>query len=300
MPDGTDGAVDAAGEAGVTAMVTVGCDRATSLAAIDVAERHDDVCATVGLHPHEAVHGVDTIVDLFDTAGIVAVGEAGLDYYYDHSPRERAAARSSPSRSRLANDLDLPLVIHTRDAWDDTFDVLDAEGVPDAHDLPLLHRRARRGAHVASTSAPTVSFSGIVTFKGAPDVQAAARLCRWTGCWSRPTARTSRRCPTAARPNRPAWVPHVGQFIADLRDDHRRRRRRGDERERPCGVRTALLTLVRSISVDHSEWSSVTLRLVALRSADTMITPHRDRSADIAERPTTPDETLDDPPPPTD
>ncbi|NND75558.1 MAG: hypothetical protein HKN44_11190, partial [Ilumatobacter sp.] len=87
IPDGTAGAVAAAAAHGVTTLVTVGCDRATSEAAIAAAAAHDQVYATVGLHPHEASHGVDTIVDLLDTPGIVAVGEAGLDYYYEHSPR---------------------------------------------------------------------------------------------------------------------------------------------------------------------------------------------------------------------
>ena len=86
--------------------------------------------ATVGLHPHDAINGIDTIVDLFDTPGIVAVGEAGLDYYYEHSPREQQR-QVFAEQIALAHEHDLPLVIHTRDAWDDTFDILDAEGVPE-------------------------------------------------------------------------------------------------------------------------------------------------------------------------
>src|SRR5262245_42538235 len=88
MPGGTQGAVEAARLAGVAGMVTVGCDRETSVAAIAAAEVHSDVWAMVGLHPHDAVDGVDTIADLFDHARVAAVGEAGLDYYYDHSPRD--------------------------------------------------------------------------------------------------------------------------------------------------------------------------------------------------------------------
>ena len=81
MPGGTRGAVDAARAAGVTGMVAVGCYRTTSEAAIAAAAEHDDVWATVGLHPHEARHGVETILDLLDRPGVVAVGEAGLDYF---------------------------------------------------------------------------------------------------------------------------------------------------------------------------------------------------------------------------
>src|SRR6185436_20263021 len=87
IPDGTAAAIAAAHESGVAKMITVGCDRATSESAIATAAANPGVFATVGLHPHEAAAGVETITDLLDTPGIVAVGEAGLDYYYDHAPR---------------------------------------------------------------------------------------------------------------------------------------------------------------------------------------------------------------------
>ena len=86
--------------------------------------------ATVGLHPHEAWVGVQTIADLLDTPGVVAVGEAGLDYFYDHSSRQEQRAAFA-EQVQLADGHEFPLVIHSRDAWDDTFDVLGAEGVPD-------------------------------------------------------------------------------------------------------------------------------------------------------------------------
>src|SRR3954471_17156263 len=128
--DVADELVAEAATAGVTEMVTVGCDRASSQEALAVAARCAGVHATVGLHPHEARFGVSTILDLFDgPVAPVAVGECGLDYHYDHSPRD-AQREAFAAQVALANELELPLVIHTREAWDDTFDVLDAEGVP--------------------------------------------------------------------------------------------------------------------------------------------------------------------------
>ena len=120
-------------DAGVGTMITVGCDRATSLAALDFARRHPAVHATVGLHPHEAATAStrsSTSSTAADRPAPIAVGECGLDYYYDHSPRDaqRDGVRG-PDRHRQRAPL--PLVIHTRDAWDDTFDVLAAEGVPE-------------------------------------------------------------------------------------------------------------------------------------------------------------------------
>ncbi|MEL6891055.1 MAG: TatD family hydrolase, partial [Actinomycetota bacterium] len=134
IPDGPDGAVAAAAEMGVDVLVTVGCDRATSEAAIDVAGRHSNVFATVGVHPHEATDGTDSVVDLLGRSEtsdrIVAIGEAGLDYYYEHSPRG-VQRTVFAEHIQLAHEHDLPLVIHSRDAWQETFEILDAEGVPD-------------------------------------------------------------------------------------------------------------------------------------------------------------------------
>jgi len=216
MPDGTAAAVDAAVEAGVTTLISVGCDRATSLAAIAVAELHPEVFATVGLHPHDAINGVDTIVDLLDTDGIVAVGECGLDYYYDHSPRE-VQQRVFAEQIALANDRDLPLVIHTRDAWDDTFEVLADVGVPARtvfHCFTGGPDEARRALDIGAL----LSFSGIVTFKGAPEVQAAAALCPLDRMLVETDSPYLAPVPHRGKTNRPAWVAHVGQHIADLRD----------------------------------------------------------------------------------
>ena len=217
IPDGVDGAVAAAGDMGVDVLVTVGCDRTTSLAAIDVAARHDNVFATVGVHPHEATDGTDSIVDLLDTPGIVAIGEAGLDYHYEHSPRD-VQQRVFAEHIALAHERDLTLVIHTREAWDDTFAILDAEGVPER---TIFHcftggpddasRGLERGIHL--------SFSGIVTFPSARDVQAAALLCPPDRLLVETDSPYLAPVPHRGKPNRPAWVTDVGRFLADLRDE---------------------------------------------------------------------------------
>jgi TatD DNase family protein len=216
MPGGTAAAVQAARDAGVAGMVVVGCDRATSQAAIAVAAEHPDVWATVGLHPHEAVHDVDTIVDLLDTPGIVAVGEAGLDHYYDHSPRD-VQRTAFAAQIQLAHERSLPLVIHTRDAWDDTFDVLAAEGVPERtifHCFTGGPDEARRCLDVDAF----VSFSGIVTFKNAVELRAAAELVPLDRMLVETDAPYLAPAPHRGRPNQPAYVAHVVQCIADLRD----------------------------------------------------------------------------------
>ena len=205
-----------AADAGVGALVTVGCDRATSLEALDLARRFANVHATVGLHPHEARHGVDTILDLFDgQVRPVAVGECGLDYHYDHSPRDAQRAAFA-AQIALAHELRLPLIIHTREAWADTFDVLDAESTPERtifHCFTGGPDEARscldRGAYV--------SFSGIVTFPSATDVRAAATVVPSDRLLVETDSPYLAPVPNRGRRNRPAWVALVGAALAELR-----------------------------------------------------------------------------------
>jgi TatD DNase family protein len=216
IPDGAAGAVESARDAGVRTLITVGCDRATSIAAIEVAAVHADVHATVGLHPHDASNGVDTIVDLLATPGVVAVGEAGLDYFYEHSPRAVQKVAFA-EQIQLAHERRLPLVIHSRDAWHDTFDILKTEGTPPG---TIFHcfTGGPDEAQACLDLGAHLSFSGIVTFKGAPDVQAAARMCPLDRMLVETDSPYLAPLPHRGQPNRPAWVAHVGQFIADLRD----------------------------------------------------------------------------------
>jgi TatD DNase family protein len=216
MPGGTSAAIEQAHADGVTGMITVGCDRPTSLAAIEVAAAHADVWATVGLHPHDAVRGVESVVDLLDQPGIVAVGEAGLDYYYEHSPRD-VQRQAFAEQIQLAHDRDLPLIIHSRDAWTDTFDVLAAEGVPDRtvfHCFTGGPNEARRCLEIGAF----VSFSGIVTFKSATDVQDAARQVPLDRMLVETDAPYLAPVPFRGKPNQPAYVSLTTRFIADLRD----------------------------------------------------------------------------------
>ena len=215
VPGGPDGSLNAARAAGIGGFVVVGCDRTTSLAAIDVAERHDDVWATVGVHPHEATNGIDTIRDLVDHPDVMAIGEAGLDYFYDHSPRD-TQRQVFAEHIQLAHEHNLPLVIHTRDAWDETFEILDAETMPTRTVFHCftggpseLDRCLERGAYV--------SFSGIVSFPSATDLREAAIRCPLSRMLVETDSPYLAPVPHRGRPNQPAWVAAVGTAIADLR-----------------------------------------------------------------------------------
>ena len=217
IPGGAAAAVGAARTAGVTTMITVGCDTATSLAAIAVAEQFDGVWATVGLHPHDAVNGVDTIAGLFDHPKVIAVGECGLDYHYDHSPRE-VQRTAFVDQIHLAHHLQLPLIIHTREAWADTFDILRAEGTP-AQTIFHCFTGDADAARQCLDLGAFVSFSGIVTFKTATDVQAAACLCPLDRLLVETDSPYLAPLPHRGKPNQPSLVTVVGAFIAELRGD---------------------------------------------------------------------------------
>ena len=186
-----DGAVVRAAGAGVTRLVCVGTGAASSREAIALATAVQDpastagrlgvrMWATVGLHPHDATDGIDEVAELLaasvgDGSPVVAVGECGLDYHYDHSPRS-VQREVFAAQVALAHEHGLALVIHTREAWDDTFDVLAAQGVPErtvVHCFTGGPDEARRSLDIGAS----LSFSGIVTFKNAEDVRQAAALC---------------------------------------------------------------------------------------------------------------------------
>jgi len=201
--------------AGVTRIVNVGTDRARSEEAIAVARAHEGVWATAGLHPHDATQGLDGIPELLTEPEVVAVGECGLDYHYDHSPRP-TQREVFATQIGLAHRHDLALVIHTREAWDDTFAILEAEGVPDRtvfHCFTGGRGEARRaldlGAHL--------SFSGIVTFRNAVDVRDAAEVCPLDRLLVETDAPYLAPVPHRGRTNRPAYVPLVGGSIAELK-----------------------------------------------------------------------------------
>lgn len=223
MRGGLAGAVAAAGAAGVAAMVTVGCDRPTSEAAIAAATSHGvtgiDVWATVGLHPHDAIQGVASVADLFDgprADRVVAVGECGLDYYYDHSPRDVQRAAFA-EQIRIAHARRLPLVIHTRDAWDDTFAVLADEGVPERTIFHCFTGGPAEAERALALDA-YLSISGIVTFKYADDLRAAVLAAPAERLLIETDAPYLAPVPMRGKPNEPAYVAHVARFVADLRD----------------------------------------------------------------------------------
>lgn len=214
-----DAALERARAAGVEVCLAIATDVPDSRRAVEFAGNHPDVFASVGVHPHEAAgltpEGLEELARLAGSERVVAWGETGLDYYYEHSPKDVQRERFGDQMA-VANRLGLPLIIHTRDAWDDTFKILDANphrgGVFHCFTGELEH------AEAAISRGFFVSFSGIVTFAKAQALQAVAaampfdRLLIETDCpFLAPV-------PNRGKRNEPAFVSLVAQKLAELRN----------------------------------------------------------------------------------
>jgi TatD DNase family protein len=215
---GGDEHVARAHAAGVEWMVCVGTDLETSQAALAFADRHPDVYASVGLHPHDASKlGVEweMLEPLAVSDGCLAIGECGFDLFYEHSPRDEQET-AFRFQIRLAQLAGKPLVVHARDAWDDTFRVLDDEGVPER---TILHcfTGGPEEASAALERGCYLSFSGIVSFKNADALRAAARLAPADRILVETDAPFLTPEPHRGKPNEPALVVAVGAALARAR-----------------------------------------------------------------------------------
>jgi TatD DNase family protein len=164
--------------AGVATMLTVGCDLADSERAIACA-REFGLRSSVGIHPHEAKDAPDDIAAAFAPLladpSVVAIGETGLDYYYDHSPRD-AQARVLRAQMRLARERDLPLIFHHRDAFDDFLAILREEFVPGMRGvIHCFTGDAAQAKIYVDEFGLNLGIGGVLTFKTAEGLRDAVR-----------------------------------------------------------------------------------------------------------------------------
>lgn len=204
---------------GVAWVVDIGTDVERSIAALERARTLPGVAATIGLHPHDADEGPVALATLeqliADGETPVAIGECGLDYYYEHS--DRASQREAfAAQIAMAHRYGLALVIHSRDAWEDTFDVLDAEGVPPG---TVFHcfTGGPNEARAALERGASVSFSGIVSFRDASEIRDAAALVPADRYLIETDAPYLAPVPKRGKQNRPSWVRFVGEAVAAAR-----------------------------------------------------------------------------------
>lgn len=205
--------------AGVERMVVVGTDVETSKAALELAAREEGLFGTAGLHPHDAAKFSATTREAIEMLcrreECVAVGETGLDWFKEWAPRE-AQLSSFQWHLELARSLDKPIIIHSRDAHEDTLELV--QGCPGVRGVMHcfvmgpgeLPHYVDAGLHI--------SFSGIVTFKGSAENQEAARQCPEDLLLVETDAPFLAPAPHRGKRNEPAFCADTLRFIADLRE----------------------------------------------------------------------------------
>ena len=221
LVEGHVGVLQRARSAGVTTMLNISTRESEWDDVLATATREPDVWASVGIHPHEAdAHpdvGTAKLIERAAHPRVVGIGETGLDYYYDHSDRERqrASFRSHIAASRATG---LPLIVHTRDAEDDTAAILTEEMGKGA--FPgVIHcfTASAAFARIALDLGFFISISGIVTFKNAADLQATARDIPDDRLLIETDAPFLAPVPHRGKTGEPAFVADTARFLAALR-----------------------------------------------------------------------------------
>lgn len=210
-------------ERGVGAMLNISTRESEWDAVVATAEREPDVWASIGIHPHEADQHPDLdTAKLIERAAhprIVGIGESGLDYYYDHSDRARQQA-SFRRHIAACRETGLPLIVHTRDAEDDTLAILREEMEQGAF-TGVIHCFTASGAFADAALALGfyISISGIVTFKNAHDLQATAARLPIDRLLIETDAPFLAPVPHRGKQGEPAFVADTAAFLATLRGE---------------------------------------------------------------------------------
>ena len=223
LSEGQDAALVRARDAGVTAMLNIATRASEWDAIVATAETQPDVWATVGVHPHDADAHADVTADTLLVRAahprVIGIGETGLDYHYDHSDRTRQGAnfRIHIDAARRSG---LPIVVHTRDAEDDTASIL-REEMEEGAFTGVIHcfTASAAFAQVALDLGLYISFSGIVTFRNARDLQEIARWVPRDRLLIETDAPFLAPVPHRGRTCEPAFVAETAASLAALRGE---------------------------------------------------------------------------------
>jgi len=208
-------------EAGVGAMLTIGTELSKFPRVLAVANSHDNIYCTVGVHPHEAGKGdmvaLDELLTWAEHPKVVGFGETGLDYYYEHSPRTDQQD-SFRIHIEAARRMQLPLIVHTRDAEADTLAILEDEMQKGA--FPgLIHCFSASAAFAqqALDMGLYISVSGIVTFKTADALRDAVKAVPLDRLLVETDAPYLAPIPFRGKTNEPAYTRHTAEKLADIK-----------------------------------------------------------------------------------
>ncbi len=215
-----DKIVENAKQAGLKFILNPAADFKTSLGAIEVANKYDMVYAAVGVHPHDADTLDDKMIDdlreLAKHPKVMAIGEIGLDYYYDNSPRE-LQKQAFIKQIRLAKELKLPIIIHDRDSHEDVFNILKAENPFDTGVVLHCYSSSAELAKEYIKLGAYISIAGPLTFKNnkkTPEVVKEVPLDRLFIETDSPYLTPT---PFRGKRNEPAYVRYVAEKIAEIK-----------------------------------------------------------------------------------
>jgi TatD DNase family protein len=220
-PPDAEAVLAAARENGVGYLLCVSVELESFPELRDLARAHAEISASVGLHPnHEAGHEptVEQLVTLADDPDIVALGETGLDYYRSQGDLDWQRDRFR-THIQAAKQAGKPLIIHSREAPDDTIRILREEGADQVGGVMHCFVDDWQTAQAAMDLGFYISFSGIVTFKNAREVQAVARQVPLDRLLVETDSPYLAPVPHRGRPNQPAYVQHVAECLAELRNE---------------------------------------------------------------------------------
>ncbi|SHE64884.1 TatD DNase family protein [Microbulbifer donghaiensis] len=214
-----DAVLDLARSRGVGKFLCVGISLENVERVVELAGQYDDVVCSVGVHPLDVdsgLAGVDELVEMARKPNVVALGETGLDYYYSTDTKE-VQQQSFIAHLQAAGRAQLPVIVHTRDAREDTIDLIREHG--DSEHAGVLHcfTESWEMARAALDLNYYISLSGIVTFKNAEELRDVARRVPLDRLLVETDSPYLAPAPYRGKPNIPAYVREVAEFIAELR-----------------------------------------------------------------------------------
>jgi len=214
------GVLARARDAGVSGFLGISTKQHEWDEVIGLADREADIWATIGIHPHEADHHPDTdtktLIDAAAHGRVVGIGETGLDYFYDKSDRARQRA-SFLAHIMAARVTGLPLIVHTRDAEEDTMALLGEPGAGTLHGVIHCFTASQAFADAVRARGFYISLSGIVTFRNARDLQATAVTIPSDRLLVETDAPFLAPIPMRGKTCEPAFVAHTARMLAGLR-----------------------------------------------------------------------------------
>lgn len=214
-----DAALQAARDRGVGKMLCVGISLDNRQAVTELAETHEYVVASVGVHPLDVDAGLATesqLVEWSKHPKVVALGETGLDYYYSDETKE-VQSKSFAIHLRAASEAKLPVIVHTRDARQDTLDLIREHGNSEYAGVLHCFTESWEMASAAMDMNYYISLSGIVTFKNAEELRDVARKMPLDRLLVETDSPYLAPIPYRGKPNEPAFVREVAEFVADLK-----------------------------------------------------------------------------------